>query len=121
MADELDGSGDLPHPPKMTRNRYEPELLALQIELVKAQYWVKASGERVVSVQGPRRAGKGGTIKRFREHMNPRGAPRVALAKPTEAERASGTSSATSASSPPPARSPCSTAPGTTGPVSSGC
>ena len=42
MADELDGGGDLPHPPKMTRKRYEGELL-LQIELVKAQCWVKAS------------------------------------------------------------------------------
>ena len=88
MADELQAGGDLPHPPKLKRKRYERELLALQVELVKAQYWVKASGERVVIVfEGRDAAGKGGTIKRFREHMNPRGARHVALAKPTEVER----------------------------------
>ena len=51
MADERHGSGDLPHPPKMKRKRYERELLALQVELVKAQYWIKRSGERVVRGQ----------------------------------------------------------------------
>jgi len=81
VADERHGSGDLPHPPKMKRKRYERELLALQVELVKAQYWVKRSGERVVIVfEGRDAAGKGGTIKRFREHLNPRGARHVALA-----------------------------------------
>jgi polyphosphate kinase 2 len=88
VADGLHGSGDLPHPPKMKRKRYERELMALQVELVKAQYWVKKSGERVVIVfEGRDAAGKGGTIKRFREHLNPRGARHVALAKPTEGER----------------------------------
>ena len=88
MGHELTGSGDLPHPPKIKRKRYQRELLALQIELVKAQYWVKGSGARVVVVfEGRDAAGKGGTIKRFREHLNPRGARHVALAKPTEAER----------------------------------
>ena len=121
MADGLHGSGDLPHPPKMKRKRYERELLALQVELVKAQYWVKATGERVVVVlEGRDAAGKGGTIKRFREHLNPRGARHVALARPTETERGEWYSSATSGSSPPRARSRCSTAPGTTAPAWSG-
>ena len=54
----------------------------------EAQYWIKRSGERVVIVfEGRDAAGKGGTIKRCREHLNPRGARHVALAKPTEAER----------------------------------
>jgi polyphosphate kinase 2 (PPK2 family) len=46
VADGLHGSGGLPHPPKMKRQRYERELLALQVELVKAQYWIRrrASG-----------------------------------------------------------------------------
>jgi polyphosphate kinase 2 len=88
VVDERDGGGDLSHPPRMKRKHYERQLLALQIELVKAQYWVKATGERVVVVfEGRDAAGKGGTIKRFREHMNPRGARHVALAKPTETER----------------------------------
>jgi polyphosphate kinase 2 len=88
VAAARDGGGDLPHPPKMKRKHYERELLALQIELVKAQYWVKEAGERVVIVfEGRDAAGKGGTIKRFREHMNPRGARHIALAKPTGTER----------------------------------
>jgi polyphosphate kinase 2 (PPK2 family) len=101
-VDERNGGGDLPHPPRMKRKHYERQLLALQIELVKAQYWVKATGERVVDVfEGRDAAGKGGTIKRFREHMNPRGAlpyegkdPEVAVpadpaiaAPPDEAEQ----------------------------------
>ena len=69
--------------------------------------------------EGRDAAGKGGTIKRFMEHLNPRGARVVALEKPTERERDNGTSSATSSTCPRPARSCCSTAPGTTAPASS--
>lgn len=78
----------LPVPDKMPRKKYERELEALQIELVKAQYWIKDVGERVLIIfEGRDTAGKGGTIKRFREHLNPRGAPHVALSAPNEVER----------------------------------
>ena len=78
----------LPVPPKMKKKDYERELLALQIELVKAQYWIKGAGERVLIIfEGRDTAGKGGTIKRFREHLNPRGAPHVALPAPSDRER----------------------------------
>ena len=61
---------------------------ALQIELLKVQSWVKDSGQRIVSsFEGRDAAGKGGTIKRFMEHLNPRGARIVALEKPTDAEK----------------------------------
>lgn len=76
-----------PHPRRMKGKTYKAELEALQIELVKMQAWVKESGARVVIVlEGRDAAGKGGTIKRFREYLNPRGATVVALPKPTEAE-----------------------------------
>jgi polyphosphate kinase 2 len=59
-----------------------------QIELLKVQNWVKETGQRLVILfEGRDAAGKGGTIKRFMEHLNPRGARVVALEKPTEAER----------------------------------
>jgi len=78
----------LHHPEKMKRKEYERELVALQIELVKAQRWVKASGERILIIfEGRDTAGKGGTINRFLEHLNPRGAPRVALPAPNDRER----------------------------------
>ncbi len=77
-----------PHSERLGRKTYDRQLEALQIELVKMQAWVKASGARVVTVfEGRDAAGKGGTIKRFRENLNPRGARVVALPKPTEAER----------------------------------
>jgi polyphosphate kinase 2 len=60
----------------------------LNVELLKAQSWVRNSGERIVVIfEGRDAAGKGGTIKRFMEHLNPRGARIVALEKPTERER----------------------------------
>jgi polyphosphate kinase len=60
----------------------------LQIELVKMQAWVKEVGERIVMLfEGRDAAGKGGTIQRFTENLNPRGARVVALAKPSDAER----------------------------------
>jgi len=77
-----------PHSERLARKVYEKELQALQIELVKLQSWVKATGQRVVIVfEGRDAAGKGGTIKRFRENLNPRGARVVALSKPTDGER----------------------------------
>jgi polyphosphate kinase 2 len=60
----------------------------LQTELLKAQNWVKQTGEKIVVLfEGRDAAGKGGTIKRYMEHLNPRGARVVALEKPTERER----------------------------------
>jgi polyphosphate kinase 2 len=76
-----------PYKDKMRRFQYETEKRKLQIELVKFQNWVKQNGQRVVMIfEGRDAAGKGGTIKRFMEHMNPRGARVVALEKPTEVE-----------------------------------
>ncbi|WP_345044188.1 polyphosphate kinase 2 [Streptomyces sannanensis] len=72
----------------MSSAAYEKELLRLQIELVKLQEWVRATGERlVVLFEGRDAAGKGGTIKRVTEHLNPRIARIVALPVPTERER----------------------------------
>ncbi|SPF80443.1 polyphosphate kinase 2 [Pseudoprimorskyibacter insulae] len=78
---------DYPYIERMPRKAYEKELAQLQIELVKMQAWVKETGARVAIVfEGRDAAGKGGTIKRFRENLNPRGARVVALSKPTETE-----------------------------------
>ena len=67
---------------------YEREKLKLQIELLKLQTHVKKTGQRVVLLfEGRDAAGKGGTIKRIREHLNPRGAPVVALEKPSDKEK----------------------------------
>ena len=74
--------------PMMKRDEYEQAKGRLQVELLKMQNWVKTSGERVVILfEGRDAAGKGGTIKRFMEHLNPRGAIVVALEKPSEIER----------------------------------
>jgi polyphosphate kinase len=79
---------DYPYPEKMSRDEYEYLKRPLQIELVRLQNWVKDTGQRIVIVfEGRDAAGKGGTIKRFTEHLNPRGASVVALVKPTERER----------------------------------
>lgn len=76
-----------PHDARLARKRYEADLKKLQIELVKMQAWAKDSGARVAAIfEGRDAAGKGGTIKRFRENLNPRGARVVALPKPTETE-----------------------------------
>ena len=80
--------GGYPYKNLMSRRNYEREKYKLQVELLKLQAWVKTSGQRVVILfEGRDAAGKGGTIKRFMEHLNPRGARVVALDKPTEAER----------------------------------
>jgi polyphosphate kinase 2 len=72
----------------MKRKRYERELAKLEGELAKLQGWVIDQGLRVAVIfEGRDAAGKGGTIKRFTEHMNPRGARVVALEKPSDRER----------------------------------
>jgi polyphosphate kinase len=79
---------DYPYDERMPRDYYEHAKRMLQIELVKLQNWVKDTGQRLVIVfEGRDAAGKGGTIKRFTEHLNPRGARIVALEKPSERER----------------------------------
>jgi polyphosphate kinase 2 len=79
---------DYPYSEKMSRQEYEYLKRPLQVELVKLQNWVKSTGQKIVIVfEGRDAAGKGGTIKRFTEHLNPRGATVVALVKPTERER----------------------------------
>ncbi|MEV1044180.1 polyphosphate kinase 2 [Streptomyces sp. NPDC049916] len=76
-----------PYERRMKRVEYEQDKRLLQIELLKLQRWVKESGQRlVVLCEGRDAAGKGGTIKRFTERLNPRGARVVALEKPTERE-----------------------------------
>ncbi|CCQ73334.1 polyphosphate kinase 2 [Magnetospira sp. QH-2] len=73
---------------KMKIDAYLGVMTPLQIELLKMQNFVKENGERVLAIfEGRDAAGKGGTIKRFLEHLNPRGAHVVALEKPTERER----------------------------------
>jgi polyphosphate kinase 2 len=72
---------------KLSSKKYDKQLEALQIELVKLQRWVREKGERVVLVfEGRDAAGKGGTIKRFMMNLNPRFAHVVALAKPSDVE-----------------------------------
>jgi polyphosphate kinase 2 len=79
---------DYPYDERMTREYYENHKRLLQIELVKLQNWVKDTGQRILLIfEGRDAAGKGGTIKRFTEHLNPRGARVVALEKPSERER----------------------------------
>lgn len=77
-----------PYKNRMSRKNYEKEKFRLQVELLKMQMWVRETGQRVVILfEGRDAAGKGGTIKRFMEHINPRGARVVALEKPSDAER----------------------------------
>ena len=80
--------GGYPYKNLMERRSYERQKYRLQVELLKLQAWVKESGQKVVILFESRdAAGKGGTIKRFMEHLNPRGARVVALEKPSEIER----------------------------------
>ena len=81
-------SGGYPYKNLMSRKRYEAQKYQLQVELLKLQSWAKETKQRVVILfEGRDAAGKGGAIKRFMEHLNPRGARLVALEKPTETER----------------------------------
>lgn len=80
--------GNYPYDKKMSREEYEQQKTELQIEFLKVQSWVKETGERIVILfEGRDAAGKGGTIKRIMEHLNPRGARVVALEKPSEEEK----------------------------------
>lgn len=81
-------TGGYPYKNLMLRKNYERAKYQLQVELLKLQAWVKETGQKVVIIfEGRDAAGKGGAIKRFMEHLNPRGARVVALEKPTETER----------------------------------
>lgn len=81
-------SGEYPYKSKMPRATYESQKAELQVELLKVQRWVKETGQRILILfEGRDAAGKGGTIKRFMEHLNPRGARVVALEKPSIEER----------------------------------
>ncbi|MFQ6548056.1 polyphosphate kinase 2 [Aestuariibius sp. 2305UL40-4] len=79
---------EFPYDHRWDKDEYEDAFHAVQIELVKLQSWIKKSGERIVVVfEGRDAAGKGGTIKRFRENLNARGVHVAALPKPTDRER----------------------------------
>ena len=81
-------NGYYPYKQKMQRPEYEKLKGELQAELLKVQNWVRSTGQKIVALfEGRDAAGKGGTIKRFMEHLNPRAAHVVALEKPTERER----------------------------------
>ncbi|MDO5502372.1 MAG: polyphosphate kinase 2 [Actinomycetia bacterium] len=78
---------DYPYDELMERDEYEEEKYKLQVELLKFQYWTQDEGlKHVVVFEGRDAAGKGGTIKRFMEHLNPRAARVVALNKPSDTE-----------------------------------
>ncbi len=80
--------GEFPYKRKISRKSYEKKKAELQTELLKAQDWVKETNQKIVLLfEGRDAAGKGGTIKRFIEHLNPRGARVVALDKPTRREQ----------------------------------
>jgi polyphosphate kinase 2 len=88
MIRELFRSGRYPYKNKIRRNVYDHHKGELQVELLKVQNWVKQTGQKVVVIcEGRDAAGKGGTIKRYMEHLNPRAARVVALEKPSENER----------------------------------
>ena len=80
--------GGYPYKNLMSRRNYEKQKYRLQVELLKLQAWVKETGQRVIILfEGRDAAGKGGTIKRLMENLNPRGARVVALEKPSDVER----------------------------------
>lgn len=87
MIRELFRTGKYPYKKKIRKAVYEKHKQELQVELLKVQNWVKQTGQKIVLMfEGRDAAGKGGTIKRFLEHLNPRAARVVALEKPTEYE-----------------------------------
>jgi polyphosphate kinase 2 len=84
---DLFRNGKYPYKTRIKKAVYERHKKELQVELLKVQNWVKQTGQRIVALfEGRDAAGKGGTIKRFMEHLNPRAARVVALEKPTEHE-----------------------------------
>jgi polyphosphate kinase len=79
---------EYPYAERLSREEYDHEKRLLQVELLKLQYWVQDTGQRIVVIfEGRDAAGKGSTIKRFMEHLNPRNAQVVALTVPTTRER----------------------------------
>ncbi|MBN1377881.1 MAG: polyphosphate kinase 2 [Gammaproteobacteria bacterium] len=85
---QLFKEGLYPYPNKIRSATYDFHKQQLQVELLKVQNWVKETGQRIVMIfEGRDAAGKGGTIKRFMEHLNPRSSRVVALEKPSEIER----------------------------------
>lgn len=81
-------SGTYPYEDRLSEKAHLQQMALLQVELLKAQNWIRQTGQRIVVLfEGRDAAGKGGTIKRFMEHLNPRGARVVALEKPSERER----------------------------------
>jgi polyphosphate kinase len=88
LATAADASEDSPRPSKVKRKDYEAKLDELHMELVKMQYWIKATGKKLVMLfEGRDAAGKGGAIKCIVEPLNPRGCRVVALGKPSDTER----------------------------------
>ena len=80
-------TGEYPYSKKLKRKAYEKEKAKLQAELLKAQHWIRETGQKLVIIfEGRDAAGKGGMITRFMEHLNPRSARVVALDKPTKRE-----------------------------------
>lgn len=89
-AEQIAGfeSGEYPYAERLRRSEYEAQKAALQVELLKVQRWIEDTEQKIVLLfEGRDAAGKGGTIKRFTEHLNPRMARVVALNKPTDVER----------------------------------
>ncbi|MGR3375657.1 polyphosphate kinase 2 [Salipiger abyssi] len=81
-------TGEYPYETKLSRRSYERQKAQLQAELLKAQLWIQETGQKFVLLfEGRDAAGKGGTIKRFTEHLNPRHARVVALNKPSDVEK----------------------------------
>ncbi|EPX78704.1 polyphosphate kinase 2 [Salipiger mucosus] len=81
-------TGEYPYDTKLSRRSYERQKAQLQAELLKVQLWVQQTQQKFVLLfEGRDAAGKGGTIKRFTEHLNPRHARVVALNKPSDVER----------------------------------
>lgn len=87
VSDGALASGGYPYEDKLDKEKYAKQLEALQIELVKLQFWLQSTGKRLMALfEGRDAAGKGGTIFSIRSYLNPRSAHVVALAKPTERE-----------------------------------
>lgn len=81
-------TGEYPYQSRVSRSAYEKHKAHLQVELLKVQHWVEKTGQKIVVLfEGRDAAGKGGTIKRFMEHLNPRTARVIALPKPTDRQR----------------------------------
>ncbi len=88
IARNVFDNGTYPYSEKLDRHAYETEKAELQAELLKVQLWAQETGQKFVLLfEGRDAAGKGGTIKRFTEHLNPRAARVVALNKPSDDER----------------------------------